>query len=58
MAFTALLDANVLWRAPVHDTILRAAERDVAVGLAELRGITVEECEAATTANFERIFGG
>lgn len=31
--------------------------RDVAVGLADLKGIPVEACEAATTANFERVFG-
>lgn len=32
--------------------------RDVAVGLAELKGVTVEECEAVATANFERAFRG
>ncbi|MBI2912056.1 MAG: TatD family hydrolase [Chloroflexi bacterium] len=31
--------------------------RDVAVGLAQLKGISVEECEAVTRANFERVFG-
>ncbi len=32
--------------------------RDVALGLAQLKGISVAECEAVTTANFERVFGG
>lgn len=31
--------------------------REVAVGLAQLKGISVEECAAVTTANFERVFG-